>query len=358
MSEPSRETGRHKGHVARFCARERRATEIATVYLYERCSVAELARQAGVSRARIGQLIRSVGVTREHRRRAAVGFALALVHQGVSVRVAAADLRVGRDTLSRWLREWGMEPAQAYQSRRALRVRPHGDVKVCGKCGHRKPITDFYVRQSRGRPYVNAQCKLCEMGRLKAHHGGLQEAAKKLGVYERDVLRRGRAEAARRAERRLERSRRRAAREAEREAHRLAVPARRSSKIAPLVERLLLEDPSARALARSTQKYRARYRYDDEFKAKELRRRYAQKLKAPVPTDGTLDGAELRRMFAGAKHCEMCGRRMRSRDKTLDHIHPKSKGGVHSVLNARVVCRSCNTRKRDRLPEQTVLGCA
>ena len=41
--------------------------------------------------------------------------------------------------------------------------------------------------------------------------------------------------------------------------------------------------------------------------------------------------------------CQYCGRR--SSDLTLDHIHPRSKGGPHTWLNLVSACKQCNHRK-------------
>lgn len=39
-----------------------------------------------------------------------------------------------------------------------------------------------------------------------------------------------------------------------------------------------------------------------------------------------------------------------STDLTVDHIVPKARGGTDSVDNLTVLCRACNSRKKDRLP--------
>ncbi len=41
--------------------------------------------------------------------------------------------------------------------------------------------------------------------------------------------------------------------------------------------------------------------------------------------------------------CQYCGRR--TSDLTLDHIHPRSRGGQHTWLNLVSACRPCNHRK-------------
>lgn len=48
-------------------------------------------------------------------------------------------------------------------------------------------------------------------------------------------------------------------------------------------------------------------------------------------------------------NCQYCGI---SRDLTLDHVIPKSKGGRSSWDNLITACRRCNTRKGDYTPDQ------
>jgi 5-methylcytosine-specific restriction endonuclease McrA len=48
-------------------------------------------------------------------------------------------------------------------------------------------------------------------------------------------------------------------------------------------------------------------------------------------------------------NCQYCGI---SRDLTLDHVIPKSKGGRSSWDNLITACRRCNTRKGDFTPDQ------
>jgi 5-methylcytosine-specific restriction endonuclease McrA len=47
--------------------------------------------------------------------------------------------------------------------------------------------------------------------------------------------------------------------------------------------------------------------------------------------------------------CQYCGN---TRDLTLDHVHPRSRGGKTSWENLVSACKSCNNRKGDLTPEE------
>ena len=56
-----------------------------------------------------------------------------------------------------------------------------------------------------------------------------------------------------------------------------------------------------------------------------------------------------RAVFARDGHrCQYCG----SSAENLDHVVPRSRGGTHTWENVVASCRSCNTRKEDRLPHE------
>lgn len=61
--------------------------------------------------------------------------------------------------------------------------------------------------------------------------------------------------------------------------------------------------------------------------------------------DSTLNAKSLIKLFSAFTHCPVCGENMNRNDKTLDHIVPLSKGGMHSIHNSIIVCRSCNSSK-------------
>ena len=98
--------------------------------------------------------------------------------------------------------------------------------------------------------------------------------------------------------------------------------------------------------------YLTRYHADPLFKESErLRvrdRKIARRYGRAVPADGSLSPAALAVLMAKTRACHYCRRVLSTREKTLDHLVPLSKGGGHSILNAVVSCHSCNSVKRDR----------
>jgi 5-methylcytosine-specific restriction endonuclease McrA len=59
------------------------------------------------------------------------------------------------------------------------------------------------------------------------------------------------------------------------------------------------------------------------------------------------------RLFARDRHvCAYCGARCAESDLTVEHIVPVSRGGRHEWTNVVTSCRSCNTRKGNRRPEE------
>lgn len=62
---------------------------------------------------------------------------------------------------------------------------------------------------------------------------------------------------------------------------------------------------------------------------------------------------EIRRRVIERDHsqCQSCGA---TENLTLDHIIPQSKGGTHDEANLRVLCRSCNSSKNNKLASSMV----
>jgi len=67
-------------------------------------------------------------------------------------------------------------------------------------------------------------------------------------------------------------------------------------------------------------------------------------------SDGTLTVEFLGRVFAEAegRSCPYCGEYMNRRTKTLDHMVPLSKGGLHGTVNVIICCSRCNSAKGSR----------
>lgn len=51
--------------------------------------------------------------------------------------------------------------------------------------------------------------------------------------------------------------------------------------------------------------------------------------------------------------CQYCGKKPVYDEITIDHVLPRSKGGVSSFENCVLACVDCNKRKDDRTPEQS-----
>jgi len=50
--------------------------------------------------------------------------------------------------------------------------------------------------------------------------------------------------------------------------------------------------------------------------------------------------------------CQYCGKHVAPADLTLDHIHPRSRGGESSWDNLVACCKRCNHRKGNQTPEE------
>ena len=54
--------------------------------------------------------------------------------------------------------------------------------------------------------------------------------------------------------------------------------------------------------------------------------------------------------------CQFCGKRYATSDLSLDHVVPRSQGGVSSWENIVCACIDCNVRKGGRTPKQAHMG--
>ena len=109
------------------------------------------------------------------------------------------------------------------------------------------------------------------------------------------------------------------------------------------------------------------YRMDRHKKFPEIRRVSAAKWRAKNKTKkAEYASARRAREMTGAKiiipkdlkrlsrlPCAYCGA---TEKLELDHIVPLSRGGIHSIGNVTVACRSCNASKNNRLLTEWRLG--
>lgn len=72
-----------------------------------------------------------------------------------------------------------------------------------------------------------------------------------------------------------------------------------------------------------------------------------------IPVGHPHVGLTKHRLFARDRNvCGYCGQRFVESELTVEHITPVSRGGRHEWANVVTACRSCNTRKGSRRPEE------
>jgi 5-methylcytosine-specific restriction endonuclease McrA len=72
-----------------------------------------------------------------------------------------------------------------------------------------------------------------------------------------------------------------------------------------------------------------------------------------IPLGHAHVGLTKHRLFVRDRHvCAYCGTHFVEGELTVEHIQPVSRGGRHDWTNVVTACRSCNTRKGNRRPEE------
>lgn len=212
------------------------------------------------------------------------------------------------------------------------------ETKLCRGCDTVLPWSDFYLRNGRPR----TECKRCEHARTTAWR-----QTDKGRASARETLRKYNASAAgkaKRAEYNRSDVHRKANREyAQTEAGRASMARYRQTEKRKAVKKRHYESGKGKAS-------NARYQATDKGKESLLRgvhRRRALRLALPPPMN-TLTAAEWVEIQAAyGNACAYCGRS--DRPLTRDHIVPLSKGGHHVKDNIAPACRSCNSRKNNRV---------
>ena len=53
--------------------------------------------------------------------------------------------------------------------------------------------------------------------------------------------------------------------------------------------------------------------------------------------------------------CQYCGETPGRQELTVDHVIPRSRGGVHSWQNLVTACKRCNQKKGSLLPDEAMM---
>jgi len=66
--------------------------------------------------------------------------------------------------------------------------------------------------------------------------------------------------------------------------------------------------------------------------------------------NGSLNPSRNNIMWRDKNQCQYCGVIQASRELTIDHVLPRSRGGKNTWTNLVACCKKCNQKKRDRTP--------
>lgn len=75
---------------------------------------------------------------------------------------------------------------------------------------------------------------------------------------------------------------------------------------------------------------------------------------AGVFDDGSVSTETMKALWINTKMCLYCGRELTDFNKSVEHMHPMSNGGSHTIGNVIIVCAACNERKRQKYFDEWV----
>lgn len=255
--------------------------------------------------------------------------------------------------------------AQYWARRRAEYL--DAGIKSCTKCGETKPLDQF--RKSPHHPdALLPKCTACEKQELRDRYWSDPEAARAYArVHARKNPKKVRARwkrwyAENRA-RQLQKYRAYNARR--REQQREYDRRRRAAMPVELKRRKWREEYQRWKASGGYDRYMKeakgrRQAYQREWRrvcrvkhvAKENRRR------ARIARVAVHDVDRLAVILRDGPTCYICDRHLSPHEITLDHVLPIARGGPHSESNLAVCCTPCNSRKRDRLPDELPMDIA
>ena len=100
-----------------------------------------------------------------------------------------------------------------------------------------------------------------------------------------------------------------------------------------------------------------RRKYREKHREQRLEEQYQRRIRKRLGVSaGSISPSAIAQLLNAAKRCPDCKCILTSDNRSVDHIYPLSRGGLHTLFNVRIVCRSCNSRKHTNIPEQVPLG--
>jgi hypothetical protein len=223
---------------------------------------------------------------------------------------------------------------------------------VCRKCGKNKDVSGFYVDRRYGRP--RTICIECCIANKSPNSG--KRTPKRRAEYARQ---RGDRDCAYVPQH--ERLNIAAAKRAARAEQRSKPKSQRAFK--PWVgSKEWLRTASAEKIEEYRTKCKAKWRarYESNPLAERMRARQykhanpeavarhgsTRQSRVAIQSDGSLTADIVRQLFDAACSCPYCLCELDDADKSLDHIEPVSRGGVHGVSNVVICCLGCNLKKQ------------
>jgi 5-methylcytosine-specific restriction endonuclease McrA len=84
-------------------------------------------------------------------------------------------------------------------------------------------------------------------------------------------------------------------------------------------------------------------------------RNYHHKRRELLENKGKINIDEWMRIVSASPMCSACGRFVECENLAMDHVVPISRGGYHVLANLSPLCKSCNSRKRAKMPPLHVI---
>lgn len=81
---------------------------------------------------------------------------------------------------------------------------------------------------------------------------------------------------------------------------------------------------------------------------------FKRRMQQEVSDDGTVTKEFVELLYSEIK-CHYCEQEIAYKQRTIDHVIPLARGGIHSASNLVMACLSCNCAKQDRTKEEFLL---